>query len=120
MNLKMRIAHLLDKLPWTCWAELCAWAMGYGWFPVRSLFGCASRSAMKKHECGCWCLKFCHPKEEKSDGAVAASTGGRTWAALWKRRSMNGTHGCALKVASRLLRRSLHASHGRRGGSRAD
>lgn len=57
--MKMRIALWLShRLPWTCWAALCAWAMGYG---VGSLVdGLRDSEGCHKNDypVGCWCGKF--------------------------------------------------------------
>jgi len=63
-ELKMFIARQLDRLPWTCWAELAAWAMGYSTF----------RDAMKTRCdppfpcCGCWCGKNLNRDTPKEAG----------------------------------------------------
>ncbi len=55
--MKMMLARLLDKLPWTCWAALCCWAMGFESFPLwHGLTGCRDEPRGTDK---CYCGKRC-------------------------------------------------------------
>lgn len=69
------LVPLLDRLPWTCWAQLCSWAVNGGeqgdgpgvlTAPGRE---CRAESAVHRDR-SCWCGKY-------RDGQLAAHVSGR-------------------------------------------
>ncbi|MGH7179704.1 MAG: hypothetical protein ACREJC_20175 [Tepidisphaeraceae bacterium] len=57
--MRMYIAHILDRLPWTCWAALAVWGLGYGWVPP--LWKCRDTGIEDGLGC-CWCGKRCRKR----------------------------------------------------------
>lgn len=59
---RWRVAYILDRLPWFCWAELVWWVQNKGTETEKSLGACGSRScreeAQTHRDRSCWCGKF--------------------------------------------------------------
>lgn len=73
MNLRWRIATLIDKLPGQCWADLCSWALhdrrddpGYRWASPWSPIGPSCRNDLARVG-SCYCGKLRATPDE--DGA---------------------------------------------------
>lgn len=57
-KMRWRIAHLLDRLPWTCWTNLVTWALG--WNPLREIgqTDMCRRDAAESGDGCCYCSKI--------------------------------------------------------------
>jgi hypothetical protein len=66
-RLRWRLAYLLNRVPWVCWADLVSWVMQTHPALSRSLLECGSRSCREEarthRDRACYCGKFRQPAD---------------------------------------------------------
>ena len=70
---RWRLAKWLDASPWTCWANLAVFAMGWFVWPWEPFWKGAKCRREAAERGSCWCCKFCEPRQscDKSEDPFA-------------------------------------------------
>jgi hypothetical protein len=58
-RIRWKIAGLLNRLPWFCWADLVSWALNGKVKPLPEYVSNARECQSEGETSNCWCAKFC-------------------------------------------------------------